>query len=83
MWILCDFICQEPFADLTDNGSLLPLRTQRNLNLEIPERRSVAISESNPSYVLAAERTQRKDPLNGFKIYTGGWNISNEHYWAV
>ena len=33
--------------------------------------------------VLAAERTQRKDPLNGFKRYTGGWNISDRHYWSV
>lgn len=35
------------------------------------------------SIVLAAQRTQRKDPLNGFKRYTGGWNISDHHYWAV
>ncbi|KAF3329578.1 hypothetical protein FCM35_KLT04909 [Carex littledalei] len=69
-------------SGLGEEGSVLPVRTQWNLNLQIPERRSLTISESNSSYVLAAERTQRKDPLNGFKIYTGGWNISNEHYWA-
>ncbi|XP_052178286.1 uncharacterized protein LOC127792034 [Diospyros lotus] len=34
------------------------------------------------SLVLAAERTRRKDPLDGFKKYTGGWNISERHYWA-
>ncbi|KAE8056333.1 hypothetical protein FH972_013114 [Carpinus fangiana] len=28
------------------------------------------------------ERTQRKDPLDGFKKYTRGWNISDHHYWA-
>ncbi|KAI7987124.1 hypothetical protein LOK49_LG13G02685 [Camellia lanceoleosa] len=39
-------------------------------------------SSSSSSLVLAAKRTERKDPLNGFKKYTGGWNISNEHYWA-
>ncbi|XP_057959879.1 uncharacterized protein LOC131152180 [Malania oleifera] len=33
-------------------------------------------------FVLAAERTYRRDPLNGFKKYTGGWNISERHYWA-
>lgn len=51
----------------------------------VPLRRSVAgASEGNTSFVLAAERTQRrKDPLNGFRDYTGGWNISNQHYWAV
>ncbi|CAK9142018.1 unnamed protein product [Ilex paraguariensis] len=34
----------------------------------------------NSSLILAAERTHRKDPLNDFKYYTGGWNISEEHY---
>ncbi|KAG7965596.1 hypothetical protein I3843_08G009200 [Carya illinoinensis] len=34
------------------------------------------------SYVLASKRTYRKDPLNGFKKYTKGWNISERHYWA-
>ncbi|GAA0151438.1 hypothetical protein LIER_10159 [Lithospermum erythrorhizon] len=34
------------------------------------------------SLVLAEGRTYRKDPLDGFKKYTGGWNISEKHYWA-
>ncbi|CAH8384523.1 unnamed protein product [Eruca vesicaria subsp. sativa] len=34
------------------------------------------------SVALAAQRTFRKDPVNGFQKYTGGWNISNHHYWA-
>lgn len=37
----------------------------------------------NSNFVLASERTQRKDPLNGFKKYTKGWNIRDRHYWAV
>lgn len=37
----------------------------------------------NSTYlILAAKRTYRKDPLDDFKKYTGGWNISNTHYWA-
>jgi hypothetical protein len=36
----------------------------------------------NSSLVLAARRTHRHDPLDNFKRYGGGWNISNEHYWA-
>ncbi|MFS7996810.1 putative transmembrane protein [Helianthus anomalus] len=36
----------------------------------------------NSSLVLAQERTTRKDPLDGFKKYRGGWNISEKHYWA-
>lgn len=37
----------------------------------------------NSSLVLAAERTHRRDPLEDQSYYTGGWNISNDHYWAV
>ncbi|KAK9107028.1 hypothetical protein Syun_023039 [Stephania yunnanensis] len=33
--------------------------------------------------VLAAKRTDRLDVLCGFKRYSGGWDISNRHYWAV
>ncbi|CAI9113920.1 OLC1v1014625C1 [Oldenlandia corymbosa var. corymbosa] len=36
----------------------------------------------NSSLILAAERTRRKDPLDDLKYYTGGWNISNKHYFA-
>ncbi|KAL0016450.1 hypothetical protein SO802_003519 [Lithocarpus litseifolius] len=36
----------------------------------------------NSNFILASERTQRKDPLNGFKKYTKGWNIRDRHYWA-
>ncbi|XP_024986471.1 uncharacterized protein LOC112521708 [Cynara cardunculus var. scolymus] len=36
----------------------------------------------NTSLVLAQQRTTRKDPLDKFKIYTGGWNIKDRHYWA-
>ncbi|XVE71554.1 hypothetical protein DITRI_Ditri10aG0160500 [Diplodiscus trichospermus] len=48
------------------------------------ERRHLAEGSGgdNSSLILAEKRTQRKDPLNDFKKYTGGWNISNEHYWA-
>lgn len=42
-------------------------------------RRSLA----EETLILAQERTRRKDPLNSFKKYTGGWNISEKHYWAV
>ncbi|PQQ05349.1 transmembrane protein [Prunus yedoensis var. nudiflora] len=46
-------------------------------------RRSLAErTVQNSSLILAKERTYRKDPLDEFKKYTGGWNISNEHYWA-
>ncbi|KAH1057395.1 hypothetical protein J1N35_035460 [Gossypium stocksii] len=51
---------------------------------KIERRNLVEGSEgaNNSSLILAEKRTQRKDPLNDFKKYTGGWNISNQHYWA-
>uniref|UniRef100_I1NXX8 Uncharacterized protein n=1 Tax=Oryza glaberrima TaxID=4538 RepID=I1NXX8_ORYGL len=39
-------------------------------------------SPSTTTFVLAGERTRRKDPLDGLRLYSGGWNISDEHYWA-
>ncbi|XAR62393.1 hypothetical protein NMG60_11017130 [Bertholletia excelsa] len=41
-------------------------------------RRSVP--EGNNSLILATERTRREDPSRDFKYYTGGWNISDKHY---
>ncbi|XP_057425241.1 uncharacterized protein LOC130718640 [Lotus japonicus] len=32
--------------------------------------------------VLAANRTKRPDILQGFRHYRGGWDITNQHYWA-
>ncbi|KAL0394299.1 UNVERIFIED_CONTAM: hypothetical protein Slati_4396100 [Sesamum latifolium] len=35
----------------------------------------------NSTLLLASKRTYR-NPLNHFHKYSGGWNISNRHYWA-
>ncbi|GKU99839.1 hypothetical protein SLEP1_g12625 [Rubroshorea leprosula] len=49
----------------------------------LTKRRSLADGNGdNSSLILAADRTYRTDPLDHFKKYTGGWNISNVHYWA-
>lgn len=37
----------------------------------------------SPSLILAPKRTHRRDPLDGFNYYRGGWNISEEHYFFV
>ncbi|XP_034699632.1 uncharacterized protein LOC117924978 [Vitis riparia] len=55
------------------NGGLVPWKTGRSL---------AEGSGDNSSLILAAKRTHRKDPSDGFSYYTGGWNISNGHYWA-
>ncbi|XP_020251729.1 uncharacterized protein LOC109829067 [Asparagus officinalis] len=38
--------------------------------------------DSKSPLILAAKRTRRPDVLNKFKIYGGGWDITNKHYWA-
>ncbi|KAJ0008356.1 hypothetical protein Pint_30228 [Pistacia integerrima] len=39
--------------------------------------------EDNSTLILAADRTHRKDPLDDFNYYKGGWNISEKHYFSV
>ncbi|KAL1189941.1 hypothetical protein V5N11_012701 [Cardamine amara subsp. amara] len=39
-------------------------------------------AEISDYLVLAAHRTKRPDILRAFKPYHGGWNITNNHYWA-
>ncbi|KAJ6834147.1 uncharacterized protein M6B38_335890 [Iris pallida] len=55
-------------------GGLVPLRRFAAEDTSTPVR--------NTSFILAAQRTLRKDPTDGFKLYNGGWNISEGHYWA-
>ncbi|XP_054807352.1 uncharacterized protein LOC129309698 isoform X2 [Prosopis cineraria] len=52
---------------------VLPWKTRRLLANE---------TTANSSLVLAQDRTRRKDPLDHFNRYAGGWNISNQHYIA-
>ncbi|ONM30468.1 hypothetical protein ZEAMMB73_Zm00001d040056 [Zea mays] len=33
--------------------------------------------------VLAEDRTRRPDVLRHLKVYEGGWNVTNKHYWAT
>jgi hypothetical protein len=42
-----------------------------------------AAPPTNNSLVLAAARTHRSDPFANLTAYSGGWNISDEHYWAL
>ncbi|KAJ3700773.1 hypothetical protein LUZ61_004478 [Rhynchospora tenuis] len=32
--------------------------------------------------ILAEDRTRRHDFLNKFRLYVGGWDITNKHYWS-
>lgn len=46
-------------------------------------REAAEMIVKNTDLILAESRTTRKDPTNNFRYYNGGWNISNQHYWAV
>ncbi|KAJ9189963.1 hypothetical protein P3X46_001206 [Hevea brasiliensis] len=50
------------------------------LNLVSWERGRRSVLAENNSMILAAKRTHRRDPLDNFKYYKGGWNIREEHY---
>lgn len=67
------------FTGESEKHELILLR--RLIAEEVPP--STDLSEGNGSFILATERTRRRDPMDEFKEYTGGWNISNEHYWTV
>ncbi|KAK4260723.1 hypothetical protein QN277_003801 [Acacia crassicarpa] len=41
-----------------------------------------AVDSHQGTLVLAANRTKRPDILNHFRQYRGGWDITNQHYWA-
>ncbi|GAV73914.1 hypothetical protein CFOL_v3_17397 [Cephalotus follicularis] len=64
---------QEIFKERENGELVLPWKIRRSLAEE---------SGSNSTLILAEHRTYRRDPLDDFKKYTGGWNISNDHYWA-
>ncbi|KAM1938664.1 hypothetical protein ACFX13_026618 [Malus domestica] len=72
----------EEFEDKGDGGDQ---REHGGVVVTWGTRRSLAEEKTPrnaPLMILSRERTRRKDPRDGFKRYTGGWNISNEHYWA-
>ncbi|KAM0940095.1 putative transmembrane protein [Dioscorea sansibarensis] len=46
------------------------------------ERVLVEKQNGSESASLLFARTERIDPLDGFKKYKGGFNITNKHYWS-
>ncbi|KAH9623143.1 hypothetical protein KSS87_010997 [Heliosperma pusillum] len=67
------------FAENVGNENLGPLKNGILGQAEAP---GPATSEPKIPLILAGNRTRRPDILRKFKIYDGGWNISNRHYWA-
>ncbi|CAO2841106.1 unnamed protein product [Amaranthus hypochondriacus] len=71
------FSFSDAFQDLGSSSFQGVIKWESN------NRRIVAETvEGNSSLILAAKNTYRRDPINHFNRYTGGWNISDTHYWA-
>lgn len=57
----------------------------RRIAAEIHLSNSTAPSPEAAStkLILAAKRTHRRCPADGFNYYDGGWNVSDSHYLYV
>ncbi|GJN01561.1 hypothetical protein PR202_ga18836 [Eleusine coracana subsp. coracana] len=64
--------------DSYGKGSIVLLWRRLLVDSPLPD----AAPPTNNSLVLAAVRTHRLDPLTNLTMYNGGWNISDQHYWA-
>ncbi|KAG8043704.1 hypothetical protein GUJ93_ZPchr0458g22881 [Zizania palustris] len=74
--------CRVLSDDQQGNGLLA---SWRRLIVETPLPGAAAAAPPPPgnnSLALAAARTHRSDPLANLTMYSGGWNISDQHYWA-
>ncbi|CAN6459538.1 unnamed protein product [Victoria cruziana] len=75
------FVSSTPLLRVADDAVVSFGLPHGRMAAEVAASPEGAVAE-NSSFVLAAKRTYRKDPLNGFNRYIGGWNITNIDYWA-
>ncbi|KAG6769271.1 hypothetical protein POTOM_024891 [Populus tomentosa] len=66
-------ISDDVVGERENDGVLVSWKARRHLAEE---------GNTTSSMILAAKRTRRRDPLENYKLYTSGYNISNKHYWA-
>nr|GEW92752.1 hypothetical protein CTI12_AA308240 [Tanacetum cinerariifolium] len=78
LFLLLTVVCQQQSSTGVVDGNGFPARLERF----VMETESDG-EDSFSTMVLAEERTRRKDPLNYFKYYEGGWNITDDHYFSV
>lgn len=52
----------------------------RRMAAETNVSNGAAPESASNKLVLAAKRTYRRDPSDGFNYYNGGWNFSDPHY---
>ncbi|KAL2237360.1 uncharacterized protein LOC105164546 [Sesamum indicum] len=68
--------------DGNSSGPVLVLVLSSRTERLLADNSSDQLLFNSTDLLLASKRTYRKDPLNHFLKYSGGWNISNRHYWA-
>jgi len=56
---------------------------EENLGSEFTQVAPAPGPKGEDVLILAANRTNRPDILRGFHRYRGGWDIADQHYWAV
>jgi len=66
--------------DMEDGGHEVLTRWENDD--DVKRRSLVEDATSSSPMVLAQQRTLRKDPSDHFRLYTGGWNLTDSHYWA-
>lgn len=91
LWVFCVFIVLWlPFSSsaFSTRDPLKSIFGSENLGLfngansDVAQAPGPGVDEPQKVLVLAENRTRRPDILRDFKKYTGGWNITNQHYWA-
>ncbi|XP_038718361.1 uncharacterized protein LOC120011341 isoform X2 [Tripterygium wilfordii] len=69
-------------SEEAQNTSIEDLNEEYGVVVKAAERSDLEEEEKNSTIVLAATRTIRRDPLDHFNYYRGGWNITDSHYLA-
>ncbi|KAJ0265284.1 Plasma membrane fusion protein [Hirschfeldia incana] len=78
VFILFSFLLVASVLSITEKETSV----EEEWGTSVKERFMAEENRENSSLILAAKRTKRKDPTENFNLYTGGWNISNTHYWT-
>ncbi|GJN01562.1 hypothetical protein PR202_ga18837 [Eleusine coracana subsp. coracana] len=73
------FESRRALSDGHGKGSIVPSWRRLLVESPLPD----AAPPVNNSLVLAAARTHRPDPLTNLTMYSGDWNISDQHYWII
>ncbi|MBA0817434.1 hypothetical protein Gohar_021842, partial [Gossypium harknessii] len=71
-----------PGMDGYDDDELMMILLRTGMVGSVRDKMEKAKSGNGTYIVLAEKQTRRRDPLDHLHYYTGGWNITNKHYYA-